>query len=942
MWFNAQDLLDATDGGLKIILSYYPQAQQALSSPRKEFKIRENEKTPSSRLKQLKDGNWVVTDFGGDQTPRNGIQVCQMEENLNFREALAVLGTRYGIGGIKKEINKAGFEKRTATTEEEEGKYYFDVKEKLEEWEIKELGPRVTEEVCKCYHVFALNSFTQIKNRMALVTSSNENYPIFLIDHCEWQKIYQPRNPDKQYRFRYVGVKPKDWINGLDQLIKAHKIEVDHAPSAEERTDKKTGKIKEVKRPAVILCSGDRDALNVAGMGHQVIWLNSETAELRKEDFKEIMKYTEVLYNLPDIDETGVKAAIRLGMQYLDIRTIWLPEKLREFHDARGNPRKDLKDFVELYPDNENFNKLMKVAVPMRFWDVGYEKDQLKYYFNNYHAFHFLRCNGFYIIEDKNSKDDFSLIRIVKNRVYEIKQKHVKDFFAKFLDDRYMPIPLRNMVLKSAQLSDMSLANLPEAKPDFTDFDRNSQYFFFENKTWCVTAEKIQEYRPEEVDRYVWASEIIPHKVKLVETPFRIEFREDRNEYDITILDYSSPFMRFLINASRIKWKDELEERLVKLDVEAQMKYLEKNRWRLDGDLLSQEEIWEHKQHLINKIFSIGYLLSRYKDPARAWCVFAMDNKIDEDGRSNGRSGKSMCYQTLRKFMNSVTLPGRDRQMTENKHIYDRVTVHTDFILIDDADQYFDFGFFFDAVTGDLIVNPKNNKSYEIPFDQAPKFCVTSNFTLRRIDPSTEGRILYTVFSDYYHYKMEHSEYHETRTVYDDFGKSLFKEDYTEEEWNADLNFFAQCVRFFKQVPSPKKINPPMDMVTKRNLRTAITEEFFQWASVYFSPESDKVNALIPKEEAFDDFKVKTNSYKWTINKFTASLRSYCRYESDRILALDPDQFRNQQGRIIRKENGKATEMIYIQTRPLTKDELAQHKAPDQELTPKPGEDLPF
>ena len=93
--------------------------------------------------------------------------------------------------------------------------------------------------------------------------------------------------------------------------------------------------------------------------------------------------------------------------------------------------------------------------------------------------------------------------------------------------------------------------------------------------------------------------------------------------------------------------------------------------------------------------------------------------------------------------MKSVTLSGRNRKLTDNPHIYDRVTEYTDMVLIDDANAYLDFDFFFDVVTGDMTVNPKNNKSYEIPFEKAPKFCITSNYTLRKVDPSTEGRMLF-------------------------------------------------------------------------------------------------------------------------------------------------------------------------------------------------------
>ncbi len=63
-----------------------------------------NEHTPSASLKQLTDGIWVATDFGGDQVPRNGIQVYMKEESLTFREALVRLGGIYGIGSIKAEV----------------------------------------------------------------------------------------------------------------------------------------------------------------------------------------------------------------------------------------------------------------------------------------------------------------------------------------------------------------------------------------------------------------------------------------------------------------------------------------------------------------------------------------------------------------------------------------------------------------------------------------------------------------------------------------------------------------------------------------------------------------------------------------------------------------------------------------------------------------------
>ena len=318
--------------------------------------------------------------------------------------------------------------------------------------------------------------------------------------------------------------------------------------------------------------------------------------------------------------------------------------------------------------------------------------------------------------------------------------------------------------------------------------DKNTQYLFFSNRTWKVTAEGILELKPTEVERRR-EEEVITHKVCRKDPPFRITFNKERNEFDIEVLNQESLFFRFLTNASRIHWRAE------RLRANCKGPRAE-DRWNIASTLLENEEAREQKHHLINKIFSIGYLLHRYKDPARPWCVIAMDNISEPGEESHGRSGKSLCYRTIRYFMKSVTLNGRNPKLTENQYVYDLVTEHTDtdYILVDDADQYLNYGFFFKSLQGDHV----------------PKLCITSNFSLnkRAIDRRTEDRILCTAFSDFYHVKSEGKDYEEDFTIRDDFGKNLFL-DYTEDDWNNDFNFFAACLQFYLSVPRDIKINPP-------------------------------------------------------------------------------------------------------------------------------------
>jgi hypothetical protein len=910
-FIDQQEILDATSGGLDIIYRCYPQAKDAQTKADKRFRVRAEERTASASLKQLPDGVWVVTDFGGDQTPRNGIQCFMKEESLTFREAIVQLASIYGVGGISAEVNKPEFHKRPATPEENEGDYFFDIKPAITEAELKVLGPKVTAEICKRYNAYSLVSFTTIKNREAYVTASTDKYPIFLFDHGDFKKLYQPLNPEKQYRFRYFGQKEKDYVNGLRQLNQAYEKYRDEQLKSQTEDDD-SHDIK--KLDMAIICSGERDALNVAGYGYFPLWFNSETAELTAKNFKDIMRCVEVLYNLPDIDDTGIRAAIKLGMQYLDIHHIMLPESLRLFKDPRGKARKDFLDYIEIYPKPWDFTKLINVAKPMRFWKTEVTKGGIKYNISSANTRFFLQANGFYQLENKNSKTGQMFVHINGHIVKEIKSKDIKSFLIGYCENNYLDNQILELLLNTNRLSEATLEGLKQIEIDFCDYEPDAQFLFFENKVWKVTRDDVFESRSEGSERHVWSEEVIPHKVKKIDPPFTIK-KIAEEHYDIDVHNTDSKYFSYLINSSRMHWRKELEVAMDDLPEDEAEKYIAAHRFCIDGEKLSDEEIFEQKQHLINKIFSIGYLLHRYKSQARAWAVFAMDNVLGEEGESNGRSGKSFGYKALRKFMKSVTLSGRNPKMTENPHLYDRVTEHTDYVLVDDADLYLNYKFFFDSITGELIVNPKNNQSYEIPFDLSPKFCFTSNHALRDIDTSLTARILYTVFSDYYHERTETNSYRETRKIYDDFGKELFGEKYTEAEWNADFNFFAQCIRFYLSVPAPLKINPPMGNVTLRNLLAEMGQAFKDWADSYFyiddKREGDNVNVLVAKEDALNDFIKKTNTKGWTTNKFTKALRAFCRFYGYKF---NPKSFCNAQGRISRKVDGTTKDMIYIQT----------------------------
>lgn len=925
---SKEQIFSATNGGLDIILSYYPSARNVLEGNAKHFAIRD-ERTPSASIRNF-SGIWKVTDFGGDGGARDAISICMEEEGLNFPQALNFLADRYGIEGITSSINKPKVTERKATNKEKDGDLLYELNPSISDAECLVMVPLPNQlekirTALERYGWCSVKSYSKVKNGIVKTFHSTDTYPIFMRvcpnGDTPFRKFYIPLNPDKSFRFFYHGDKPVNYINGLIELSASYaKLEaVAMAEYDEERARHEGAKYTAPKMDdkdngsAVIICSGERDAICAAVMGYYPLWFNSETAKLSIEDWSKISRYSNIVYNIPDVDNTGRKAAIKLGMQFLDLYTVWLPESLTSFKDMRGRPRKDFRDYIELNPKRQNIENLLKLAKPMRFWEYaqsGREGTIKRLEINPEYLIHFLSCNGFATMENKNVSDGQMLVRIEKNVVREITPKDIRAYLLNFVRERGNTIQLINLVHTSNRITKDLFYSLGEVKLDFTDYSIDNQLFFFENATVKVSGDSIDILK-DKVSSYVWQDEVIPHKIKPLPQSFTVS-----ENGDLEILNLSSNFFKVLIQTSRVHWRAELENNLESLPEEEKLAYISAHKFDISGPNLTPIQIAEQKQHLLNKIFTIGYLLHRYKSDSRAWCVFAMDAKIDMKNNSNGRSGKSFCFNFLGNFMRTTTLSGRNSKITDNSHIFERVTEHTDFVLIDDANYYLDFDYFFPAITGRIEVNPKHGRSYEIPFNQSPKFCITSNYVLRKSDPSTEGRLLYTVFSDYYHQKREEDDYKEQRSIYDDFGKDLFKDSYSEQEWCADIYFIMECCKYYLSVAGKQKICPPMENVLSRiQIQRMGGQVFADWADVYFDPNGSAVNTRVRRADAYSHFIVEAAvpTKTWTPHRWKDALKTYCQYKG---YIFNPPQQTDSSGRIIARDPmlGITIEYIYIST----------------------------
>lgn len=933
-------LYAATRGGLDILLHYYPQAAEVVGTKNK-FRARPDEKTPSAVLTETRttDGAsvWKMTDFGDDGHALSPIDVAMKLDNLSFPEAVLHLAAMFDVRDeLDRSVNRPVIVKRAARSDERDGSVVFSLKERISETALKVMGPRVDTDTAESLGWHEAEWVGRVKNREVTEKHGTETFPI-LMRECfldepnesgadRFYKIYEPLNPEKGFRFSYTpeGVKPRRYINGLRELRERF-TKWNAEREADFRADPgNEGKpFRESKLPEAVICSGERDSLCCRSMGYMPLWFNSETYRIDDSEMAEIRKYVDTVYNIPDLDATGRKKGTELALRFIDVHTAWLPADLAKWRDNRGKPRKDLRDWNELHRDRKDFADLLTMARPAKFWAerVNGKTGKVEYSVDTDCLLYFLRLNGFHTLKDENAKDP-QFVRIEGNVVKRVKPQDLRKFVQDWVQKACLRRELRNLVLNSSRLSNAILENVGEIDPDFTSSGMAHQLFFFPKCQVKVTASGMEEITAGASETYVWQENVIGHQWKALPPMFtttRTETTDGTTRWDIRLEgNVRSCLMGYVVNASRLFWRKEMEERFEggadNPEAEAYRRKPE-NRFRIDGEGLTVWEIHEQKQCLLNKIFTIGYLLHRFKSPSRAWAPQAMDYKIGANGECNGRSGKSFLFKALAMMMKSVKLSGRNPKLMDNPHVFDQVNKHTDLVLVDDCDRYFSMRHFYDLITSDLTVNPKNNQSFTIPYEESPKFAFTTNYVPTDFDASTEARMLYMVYSDYYHQRTETNDYRETRSIRDDFGRDLFTRQYSEEDWVADINFLLQCTRFYLSVVGEGvKIMPPMENIRLRKHMQDMGEIFGEWAATYFAEESGRLDCLIPAQEAFEDCRRECNyGLKYTPNKFTRQLQAFCAL-TPYIETLDPEILTNSGGRIMRRWGGKLVKMHYIRT----------------------------
>ena len=905
-------VLDATRAGLDIITDCCPAAAKVVNNTKKAFRLRSDERTPSAYLYPPKDSGdcWHVKDYGmadgeGYFSP---IDIYMRERGYvksQFSLAIHELAERYGVEEtLQKSVNKPDIEQRTALPEEVGQPPVVACRDGFTNEELRTWGPCVKPEHLTELGWQAVVSVQSTKDGKTTIKKSTPTYPIF-VQHCAYtnangtsgsfQKLYEPKNYDKRFRFSSIGEKPSDYVFGLNALRSKF------MSNNEEKID------------AVILVSGGSDAVNCLSMGFQPVWLNSETANLSEATFRTLQSYAKRVVLIADNDETGRETARRLALRFPQLYTVWFTaEDMGGLHDSRHGLCKDLKDYIMLHHSKRDMEKLIKRAKKSHYADYQTDKNgKGSYTISETALTYFLWLNGYSQIKDVNDPKP-QYIYEKNGIVSHVKAKDIHNFLKEWCEHEGVSELLQNTLMKSCRtmITDSTGHLTMRDDMDFSSATPTSQTVYFNNSKVTVTADSInhQPYSAYTGGRYVWEESVVKHTYRKLKPQFTWE-KDEEGRYIITFAeDAPSKLARVVRNMARLHWRkqDEL------------------------GLQLTEEEVAEEMQALVVIMLMIGYLLHRHKSPSAAYAALLLDYAIGNSPKErNGRSGKTFLLKAVGALLKMEYIDMSNLAKKSNQQFgFSGVKESTGLIIVDECPENFAFNELYAKISDDMEVERKGKDPVVIPFSKAPKFGIATNHTLKDHSPSTEGRFAPVVVADYYHVKTQLNDYRETRKISDEFHQNLLDLEYAETDWQADIHFMLECLQMFLSLPvADRRQMPPIKNIEQRELQAAISDGFRQWADEVLGEGSEYLDKPVKADLLLGLYKQETNS-PISPKGFTEQLMKWCKYASH-IACFNPASKTNQKAdgdRWYQYENGKKVKFYYIQT--VT---LAQ-QAVDQEL----------
>lgn len=419
-----------------------------------------------------------------------------------------------------------------------------------------------------------------------------------------------------------------------------------------------------------------------------------------------------------------------------------------------------------------NLNKIWGEKL-CTFWEVD---DRGKATINRASLINFLFANGGFALfyYDSNS----TIYRVVQCKdgfLQEATSEYMKKFIMDYIDhlpDSFdggiTPDDLKALLLKGhdTYFSSGMLEFLPRGQYDLLKDDIESAYFPFKNGVIKVTKESIGCLTYSDVNRVVWKTQIIDFDIKIDE-----DINNKAPEYAEFI---------FLIAGE-------------------------------------DESRYNYARTLI------GYLLHKYKDPGKPYCVILAEENDNET--KGGGTGKGIYLTAISKLINTERVDGKNFKLDKN-FAFQRVGLDTRLVAIEDTRKNVDFEGFYSIITEGITVEKKNKDELFIPYKDSPKIVFTTNYTIVNSGAHAQRRQRTFEFAPFFGV---------ANTPATHFKHNLF-DDWDRDEWNMFYNYLFQCVQQYLKEGILEQQSTLK--VKRKHIKLKYGEEFLEWFDSYLEQDA--------------------------------------------------------------------------------------------------------
>lgn len=469
------------------------------------------------------------------------------------------------------------------------------------------------------------------------------------------------------------------------------------------------------------------------------------------------------------------------------------------------------------------------------FWDIDEEG---KLHINRTRFIDFLYFNGGFSLYyyDKTS----TIFKIVQERdgfVEEVSTEHIKKFIKNYInelpdsfDGGYTSEDLHELILKGndTYFSKGLLEFLNRSRFEFLRDTEKHCYLPFKNGVVEISEQHIRLVQYKDIKKVIWRNAVIDFDILIEEN------------MDNTLAEYFK-FIQLICN------KD-----MPRLEYAMSM---------------------------------IGYLVHQYKDPTKPYAIIlAEESEKEEEG---GGTGKGIFVKAISKLVNTVLFDGKTFK-TDKTFAFQRVSLDTAVVCIEDCDKKIRFENFYSVITEGMTVEKKNKDELFIPYSDSPKMIFTTNYTVPAVGNHGKRRQKVFEFSDYF--SPEH-------TPEDEFKHKLF-DGWDYDEYNRFYNLMFACVNIFLE-------NGIMEIkstetIKRKQIRVSFGEEFMEWFDSY---TKEAVN-FKSTSECHNQFLL-TNGYShrdYSIHRFKSGIKT-----AATLFGYELQERRNRQ-----EENRKEISLIPI------------------------------